>query len=222
LGLFRKNPKDPISSFIFENFGAYPKNLTLYSTALTHKSYSQNLPNNERLEYLGDSVISTIVSQYLYEKFPNEDEGFLTKLRSRIVSRENLNEIGNNMNVLRHVQYFKGNNHYKSLEGNVFEALIGALFIDLGFVKTKEIMYARVLINIDHLQSKDTDFKSRVLVWSQKNKKKLEYKLSEIEGAEKKYLAKLFIDGKLISESVGNSKKQAEKGAAKSAANRLL
>jgi len=124
--------------------------------------------------------------------------------------------------VLRHVQYFKGNNHYKSLEGNVFEALIGALFIDLGFVKTKEIMYARVLINIDHLQSKDTDFKSRVLVWSQKNKKKLEYKLSEIEGAEKKYLAKLFIDGKLISESVGNSKKQAEKGAAKSAANRLL
>lgn len=222
MGLFRKNPKDPISSFVHENFGVYPKDLTLYSTALTHKSYSQNLPNNERLEYLGDSVISTIVSQYLFEKFPNEDEGFLTKLRSRIVSRDNLNEIGIKMDVLRHVRYFKGNNHYKSLEGNVFEALIGALYLDFGFSKTKEIMLARVLINTEQLQSKDTDFKSRILVWAQKNKKKLEYKLSETEGTEKKYLAKLFIDGKLISESVGTSKKQAEKGASKSAANRLF
>ena len=85
----------------------------------------------------------------------------------------------------------RGNNHYKSLEGNVFEALIGALYLDFGFSKTKEIMLARVLINTEQLQSKDTDFKSRVLVWAQKNKKKLEYKLSEIEGTEKKILSKV-------------------------------
>jgi len=220
LGLFNKKPKDLVSRFIYEQFGVYPRDLSLYELALTHKSIDQNIPNNERLEFLGDSVIDTIVAQYLYERYPLEDEGFLTKLRSRIVSRENLNQIGSKMGVLEQVRYFKGNNQYKSLEGNVFEALVGALYLDLGYNKTKELLGSRVLedlINIEQLKATDTDYKSQLLIWAQKKSKSLEYKVSEINTDENKYLARIFIDGQLIAESVGRSKKEAEKLAAKRA-----
>jgi len=220
LGLFTKKPKDPISRFIFKKFGVYPHDVSLYELAFTHKSYDQNIPNNERLEFLGDSVIDTVVAQYLYEKYPMEDEGFLTKLRSRIVSRENLNQIGEKMELLEQVRYFKGNNKYKSLEGNVFEALVGALYLDMGYNKTKELLGSRVLeelINIEQLKAIDTDYKSQLLIWVQKKNKSLEYKVSEINTDENKYLARIFIDGQLIAESVGRSKKEAEKLAAKSA-----
>ena len=96
MGLFSKKPKDPISKYMFLNFGVTPINIALYKEALTHKSFDQNLKNNERLEFLGDSVIDTIVAEFLFENYPNEDEGFLTKMRSRIVSRESLNELGKN------------------------------------------------------------------------------------------------------------------------------
>ena len=121
----------------------------LLVTALTHSSMSSTTrSDNERLEFLGDSVINTIVAQYLFEKFPNEDEGFLTKLRSRIVSRENLNEIGLKIKLLELVRYFKGKNEYKSLVGNVFEALVGAIYLDIGFEKTKDMFFKQVLENL--------------------------------------------------------------------------
>lgn len=220
MGLFRKKQKDSISSFIQENFGIYPKKIALYHVALTHKSFDQNLPNNERLEFLGDSVINTIVAQYLFEKFPNEDEGFLTKLRSRIVSRENLNEIGLKIKLLELVRYFKGKNEYKSLVGNVFEALVGAIYLDIGFEKTKDMFFKQVLenlIDIEKIRKTDTDYKSQLLVWSQKNNRKLDYVISETKGENAKYLAKIYISGRLIAESTGTSKKEAEKRAAKSA-----
>ena len=218
MGLFSKKPKDPISKYMFLNFGVTPINVVLYKEALTHKSFDQNLKNNERLEFLGDSVIDTIVAEFLFETYPNEDEGFLTKMRSRIVSRESLNELGKKLNVLQHVRYFKGNNQYKSLEGNVLEALVGAMYRDFGYEKTKAILYKKVLqsaIDLNQLENTDTDYKSQLLIWAQKNDARIEYKLQEVNGDQKKYLAKLFINGELRSEAVGNSKKEAEKRAAK-------
>lgn len=224
MALFRKKPKDKISIYIHRHFGVYPKNPGLYELAFTHKSHDQNLPNNERLEFLGDSVLDTVVAEYLYEKYPEEDEGLLTKLRSRIVSRENLNKIGTKIELLQHVKYYKGNNQYKSLKGNVFEALIGAIYLDFGFEKTKTILYIRILdrlVDVDHLKETDTDYKSQILVWSQKKNKRVEYKVSEVDSNSKKYLAKLLIDGTLIAEATGKSKKEAEKNAAKSAIGKL-
>lgn len=219
MGLFSKKPKDPISKYIFLNFGVTPINVALYKEALTHKSFDQNLKNNERLEFLGDSVIDTIVAEFLFENYPNEDEGFLTKMRSRIVSRESLNELGKKLNVLQQVRYYKGNNQYKSLEGNVLEAIVGAMYRDFGYEKTKAILYKKVLksaIDLNQLENTDTDYKSQLLIWAQKNDARIEYKLQEVHGDQKKYLAKLFINGELRSEAVGNSKKEAEKRAAKS------
>ena len=219
MGLFSKKPKDPISKYMFLNFGVTPINVALYKEALTHKSFDQNLKNNERLEFLGDSVIDTIVAEFLFETYPNEDEGFLTKMRSRIVSRESLNELGKKLNVLQHVRYYKGNNQYKSLEGNVLEAIVGAMYRDFGYEKTKAILYKKVLqsaIDLNQLENTDTDYKSQLLIWAQKNDARIEYKLQEVHGDQKKYLAKLFINGELRSEAVGNSKKEAEKRAAKS------
>ena len=224
MGLFKKKPKDPISQFIYKHFGVVPKSLELYELAFTHKSYDQNKPNNERLEFLGDSVIDTVVAEYLYDRYPGEDEGFLTKVRSRIVSRENLNEIGTKLDLLGHVKYYKGNNRYKSLEGNVFEALIGAIYLDFGYVKTKGILYTQVLdklVDVDHISEHDTDYKSQVLVWSQRSNRKVEYVVTETNSAQKKYLAKLVVDGELIAEATGRSKKEAEKEAAKSAISKL-
>jgi len=225
LALFRKKPQSPISNYIQSTFGIKPKDLALYELAFTHKSYDQNLPNNERLEFLGDSIIDTVVAAYIFDKYPEDDEGFLTKLRSRIVSRENLNDIGTKIQLLEHVKYYKGNNQYKSLEGNVFEALIGAIYLDQGFVKTKNILYVKILdkvVDIDYLRETDTDYKSQLLIWSQKNAKKLEYRVTEVQSKVTKYLAKLYIDSEFISEAIGRSKKEAEKLAAKSAVKKLI
>jgi len=225
VALFRKKPQTPLSLFLQSTFGIRPKNASLYELAFTHKSFDQKAPNNERLEFLGDSIIDTVVAVYLYERYPDGDEGFLTKLRSRIVSRENLNEIGAKINLLEHVKYYKGNNQYKSLEGNVFEALIGALYLDQGYQKTKTILETKILdgiVDIEYLKETDTDYKSQLLIWSQKNNRRVEYRVTEVASKVTKYLAKLYIDGTLISEAIGRSKKEAEKLAAKTAVKKMV
>ncbi len=225
MGLFRKKRKDPVSLFIYKHFRVYPKDVSLYERAFTHKSFDQSVPNNERLEFLGDSVIDIIVAEYLFERYPTENEGFLTKLRSRIVSREHLNTIGAKIGLLEHVRYYKGTNRYKSLEGNVFEALVGALYLDFGFVRTKQILYDQILdklVDVKHLQETDTDFKSQMLIWSQRNNRRVEYVVTEVASKTKKYLAKLLVDGELIAEATGRSKKEAEKLAARAAIKKLL
>lgn len=225
MALFKKKLKSPLSNYIQSTFGIKPKDLSLYELAFTHKSFDQNLPNNERLEFLGDSVINTVVAAYLFDKYPEDDEGFLTKLRSRIVSRENLNEIGTKIQLLEHVKYYKGNNQYKSLEGNVFEAAIGAIYVDQGFAKTKSTLYGKILdkvVDIDYLRETDTDYKSQLLIWSQKNGLKLEYRVTEVQSKVTKYLAKLYVDSDFVSEAIGRSKKEAEKLAARSAFKKLI
>lgn len=215
--LFRKKTQDPLSRFVYDTFGLLPKNLALYQKAFTHKSFDLNVPHNERLEYLGDAVLDLIVAELLFRSMPDMSEGELTKAKSRIVSRENLNRIGEQLNLIDHVRYFKGNNTYKSLEGNVFEAFIGALYLDQGFVKTKqavEQLFHR-LVDIRQVATTDTDYKSQVLIWCQKNQKKLRYDVTPVNSLKSRYLAQLFVDGEMVSESTGITKKEAEKEAAR-------
>jgi ribonuclease III len=210
--------------FIRQSFGFKPKNLVLYTQAFSHKSVAKKNTSglklsNERLEFLGDSVISTIVSEYLFEKFPNEDEGYLTQMRSKIVSRKNLNSLGKKIGLEPFVMYLKGNFPYKSLLGNVFEALFGAIYLDKGYKKAKEVFVKNILeryVDLGNLEAINIDYKSQLLIYCQKNKLTLEFKIIKEETVKGsiKFTMGAFINGELKGQSTDLSKRSAEQAAA--------
>lgn len=210
--------------FIRQSFGFKPKNLELYAQAFSHKSVAKKNAaglklSNERLEFLGDSVISTIVSEYLFEKFPNEDEGYLTQMRSKIVSRKSLNSLGEKIELEPFVKYLKGNFPYKSLLGNVFEALFGAIYLDKGYKKAKEVFIKDILeryIDLENLEAINIDYKSQLLIYCQKNKLSLEFKTIKEETVKGsiKFTMGAFINDELKGQSTALSKRSAEQAAA--------
>ena len=210
--------------FIRQSFGFKPKNIGLYTQAFSHKSVAKKNTrglklSNERLEFLGDSVISTIVSEYLFENFPNEDEGYLTQMRSKIVSRKSLNSLGEKIGLEPFVKYLKGNFPYKSLLGNVFEALFGAIYLDKGYKKAKEVFIKYILeqyIDLENLEAINIDYKSRLLIYCQKNKLSLEFKTIKEETVKGsiKFTMGAFINGELKGQSTDLSKRSAEQAAA--------
>lgn len=210
--------------FIRQSFGFKPKNMGLYTQAFSHKSVAKKNTrglklSNERLEFLGDSVISTIVSEYLFENFPNEDEGYLTQMRSKIVSRKSLNSLGENIGLEPFVKYLKGNFPYKSLLGNVFEALFGAIYLDKGYKKAKEVFIKYILeqyIDLENLEAINIDYKSQLLIYCQKNKLELEFKTIKEETVKGsiKFTMGAFINGELKGQSTDLSKRSAEQAAA--------
>lgn len=225
-----KNPQ--LQLFIRQNFGFKPKNIELYAQAFTHKSVAKKNTtglklSNERLEYLGDSVIATIASEYLYEKFPNEDEGFLTQMRSKIVSRKSLNSLGEQIGLEPFVKYLKGNFPYKSLLGNVFEALFGAIYLDKGYKKAKDVFVKCIIeqyIDLENLESNNIDHKSQLLIYCQKNKLELEFKTIKEENVKGSisFTMGAYINGELLGMSTDLSKRGAEQAAAEIAAGRVI
>ena len=218
--------------FIRQSFGFKPKNIELYAQAFSHKSVAKKNAaglklSNERLEFLGDSVISTIVSEYLFEKFPNEDEGYLTQMRSRIVSRKSLNSLGAQIGLEPFVNYLKGNFPYKSLLGNVFEALFGAIYLDKGYKKAKEVFIKKILekyIDLENLEANNIDHKSQLLIYCQKNKLELEFKTineQTIKGSIS-FTMGAYINGELKGESTDLSKRSAEQAAAEIASQEII
>jgi len=181
--------------------------------------------NNERLEYLGDAVLELIVSDYLFAKFPYKSEGFLTEMRSKIVSRNQLGNIAIKMGLTNFLQHRMGNRlnvNRSSILGNTLEALIGALYIDLGYKKTKRIVLNKILkiyIDIEALESMELNFKSRLLEWGQKFSKTIRFEL--IGKKHKKYIVVVVIDEKEIAQAENYNKRNAEKMAAEKAC-RLL
>ena len=163
--------------------GFTPRNRELYQLALVHKSVSFSIfkdfsINNERLEYLGDAVLDAIIAEFLFRKFPDKDEGFLTQMRSKIVNRENLNHIAIKLGIPNIIKTKLSSENHKSLYGDALEALIGALYLDKGFKRTKEIVIERIIynhINLSKLQDTESDFKSRIIEWGQKNKKDVSF-----------------------------------------------
>jgi ribonuclease-3 len=233
VSLFRKRingtyllDKREFNSRLKKILGFSPGNLDLYEIAFIHRSATFTLPsgkkvNNERLEYLGDAVLDAILSDYLFEKFPDANEGFLTKIRSRIVNRDVLNELSVSMGINKILISKINSSHLtKNLYGDAFEALIGAVFLDKGFKKTKKVFIKNVLnkyLDLDLIVKTDTDYKSLVFEWVQKHKSNLIFTYNEEYDFNLKksvFSTVLFIDKKEFGEGHGSSKKEAEQEAA--------
>jgi ribonuclease-3 len=221
--------KQEFSSRLKKILGFRPGNLKLYEIAFIHRSASFTLPdgkrvNNERLEYLGDAVLDAILSDFLFEKFPDANEGFLTKIRSRIVNRDVLNQLAVSMGINQILISNVSSAHpTRNLYGDAFEALIGSVFIDKGFKKTKKLFLKNVLnkyLDLNTIVNTDSDYKSLVFEWVQKNKSNLIFTYNEEYDFNLKksvFSTTLFIDKKELGEGHGSSKKEAEQEAASQA-----
>jgi len=225
--------KKEFSSGLKNILGFKPGNLRLYEEAFIHRSASYSLPdskkvNNERLEYLGDAILDAILSDYLFEKYPDASEGFMTKIRSRIVNRDIINQLAISMGI-NNILVNKVNSIHNSnnLYGDALEALIGVIFIDKGFRKTKKIFIERVLnkyLDLNSIINNDTNYKSLIFEWVQKNKAKLSFTYNEEYDSLKKELvfyAILSINGEEYGRGQGKSKKEAEQEASNIACNRI-
>ncbi len=212
-----------LADYINNIFGFRPKNIALYKLAFTHKSRSEeNVGNyhlsNERLEYLGDAVLSLSVADFLFRKYPTQSEGFLTKMRSRIVSRASLNQLSQKLGFDEYIRYVHDNGKgtsFRYLGGNTFEALMGSIYLDRGYDFTRRIIIDRIInvhIDLEQLMETETNFKSKILEWTQKQRKNLEFRLLEENKKENRniYHVQVFIDGKGYAEAIDYSVKGAE------------
>jgi len=207
--------------FCIKRFGYRPTSLIVFKKAITHKSFDQESVSNERLEFLGDTIIDAIVAEYLYEKFPYEDEGYLTKIKSKLVSRKTLSEIAEAMQLATMLRYHKGRSiNISTIEGNAFEAFIGAIYLDGGYAAAQKSLLKTVFrnyVDLNKILEEEIDFKSRLFILSQKNKYQLAFIVTEEInlGASWEYKIAAEINGKRYGIGIGSSKKIAEQAAAK-------
>ena len=211
-----------------EILGFKPKSQNLYIKAFTHRSMNikdkkGNPINYERLEFVGDAMISSVIAAYMYEQVPHGDEGYLTKMRSKVVSREHLNELGKELNLIDLVQSrIPKSNFGNNIHGNLFEALVGAIYLDKGFKACEKFLYQRVInphVDIETLEGKVISYKSLLIEWCQKEKNTFDYEVYEDTGNDelKHFSVKLSINDKVVSKARATSKKKAEEKASKRA-----
>ncbi|MCG6187982.1 ribonuclease III [Maribellus maritimus] len=213
--------------------GFYPGNLKLYDLAFIHKSASTvdsrgNYVNNERLEYLGDAILGAIIADFLYNRFPQEDEGFLTKTRSKLVNRTFLTKLTYDMGL----NVFIDSNTTKNIDsshiyGDALEALIGAIYLDKDYQTAKYFVTKKILsqfVNLNEIEQKDTNFKSQLIEWSQKNKKEVVFQTTE-ETSERtkqpRFIATVEVENVEIGKGEGTSKKEAQQNAARQTLEKL-
>lgn len=220
-----RSEKDGIFFNILEKtLGFQPKNLNLYRKAFTHRSLNKVDPEGnpvsyERLEFLGDAMLSAVIAAHLFSKVPSADEGYLTKMRSKIVSREHLNELGRDFNLIDFIESKVPKAHFgENIHGNVFEALIGAVYLDLGYDYCEKFIQKKVIepyVNIAKLEGKVISYKSLVIEWCQKEKKTFQYEVYEDNSitGERLFGVRLSIDQKVIAKARATSKKKAEEKA---------
>ena len=208
--------------------GFPPKNIDHYRKAFTHRSSNKlneegNPINYERLEFLGDAMLSAVIAAHLFNKAPLGDEEYLTKMHSKIVSREHLNELGKDLNLIRFIESKVPVQHFgENIHGNIFESLIGAIYLDKGYDFCEKFIQKRVVIpyvDISRLEGKVISYKSLVIEWCQKEKKIFHYDIFEdnaIDG-QRLFGVKLSIDDKVIAKARATSKKKAEEKASQRA-----
>jgi ribonuclease-3 len=209
--------------FILKKFGYRLKELKYFYKAITHKSFrNQEIEfSNERLEFLGDAVLDSVVADYLFVKFEDEDEGYLTRIKSKIVNRKTLSDIGEAMNIREILRYNQARSiNLSTLEGNAFEAILGAIYLDGGYESVKKSVQNHVFrnfVNINRLLEEEIDFKSRLFIWCQKKKLQLNFDvLKEVNtGSGWVYEVEVEINGKKYGRGRGSAKKLAEQEAAK-------
>ena len=211
---------------IDDMFGFIPHNIELYKLALIHKSASIELEdgrhiNNERLEFLGDAVIESVTSDYLFIEFPEKDEGFMTQLRSKIVSRQSLNRIASKLGLDGYViSNAVGNTTQKHIFGDAFEAMMGAIYLDQGYDFANRLLINKIFKNhlsIEDILRSETDFKSRLIEWCQKNHYTIEFRTDGDHSASMSrpmFHSTVYVDGIAVGHGIGDSKKQAEQNAA--------
>ncbi len=208
--------------------GFKPKDLTIYETAFTHRSTNEKndsgQPQNyERLEFLGDAMLGAVIAAHLYKKVPEGNEGYLTKMRSKVVSREHLNELGRDLNLVKFLksgvpaQKFGGN-----VYGNIFEALVGAIYLDRGIKYCEKFIQKRVIkpyVDIKKLEGKVISYKSLFIEWCQKHKKNFNFEIYEDNGKDeqKHFAVRLKLENEIVAKARATSKKKAEERAAKRA-----
>jgi len=209
--------------------GFLPKRLAYYQLALTHSSGLEDVKeNNERLEFLGDAILSAIIAEYLFKKYPYKPEGYLTELRSRIVRRESLNNVATRMGLNKIVQYNQNDRGLSRshIFGNALEALIGAVYLDQGFVQTRKFIVKQMVqqyIDIDVIESTDTNYKNQLLSWAQRNGHTLSFDTLEEknEKSRRHFTVGIILDGAQVATGVGFNKKEAGQEAAKNAIKEL-
>ncbi|MDO9550886.1 MULTISPECIES: ribonuclease III [Rhodonellum] len=213
--------------------GSKPFNLSLYKLAIKHVSVAEEFKNglrisNERLEYLGDAILGAVVAEFLFNKFPFRDEGFLTETRSRMVNREALNQIAVKIGLSKILEAeLKGKNlsAHKSIFGDTLEAMVGAVYLDRGYKFCKKFIHQRILIHfdVDDIIATTTNFKSKIIEWSQKESKEVDFKLVSVTGNTrfKEFLVELWVGGEVCTSGKGATKKKAEQEAAKNACEKL-
>lgn len=210
--------------------GFYPGNISLYKLAFTHKSASaqsnvDSSVNNERLEFLGDAVIDTIIAEHLFRIYPYKDEGFLTEMRAKLVSRSQLNKLGLKLGLDKYLQE-SSESRSKSICGDVFEALVGAIYLDKGLKGAKHFMIDRILkihVDLDEMETIEFNFKGKIIDWCQKRKKEIEFRVIEEKelGQNKLFKVQVFIDNEGYGIAENRSKKRAEQRAAEVTQNTL-
>jgi ribonuclease-3 len=203
-----------------------PRKIEVYEKAFTHRSLKKVDKNGdpfnyERLEFLGDAMLGSVIASYLYKKVPLGNEGYLTQMRSKIVSRDHLNELGKDLDLIRFVKSnIAQDNVGENIHGNIFEALIGAIYLDRGYDYCKKFIYEKVIdpyVDIPKLEGKITSYKGLIIEWCQKQKKKYQFETYEDTGNEdvKHFSVRIHIDGEQIAKGRATSKKKAEEQAAK-------
>ncbi len=224
----RSNKNGNFFMAISEILGFKPKRLKFYKTAFTHRSMNikddkGQAINYERLEFLGDAMLSAVIATHLYIEVPTGDEGYLTKMRSKIVSREHLNELGKDLDLISLVKSKIPKGQFgDNIYGNLFEALIGAIFLDRGYKYCESFIYNRVIIpyvDISQLEGKVISYKSLLIEWCQKEKKTFQYDVYDDTGNDdvRHFSVKLSINEKIVSKARATSKKKAEEKASKRA-----
>lgn len=214
--------------------GVKPLNIRPYHIAVQHTSVARSVSkgfkeSNERLEYLGDAVLGMVVAEYLFKKYPFKDEGFLTELRSRIVSRDSLNDVAKKIGVPDIVKYDKRRktpNSHKSLYGNALEAIVGAIYVDKGYPASKRFVIKKLLtphFDIEEIISTTKNYKSKLIEWCQKQSKTTSFNHVKTidKGYYKEFIIEIRLDEEPIAKGHGLSKKKAEQDAAREACARL-
>jgi ribonuclease-3 len=205
-----------------------PRNIELFEEAFTHRSKNEknsdgNQKNYERMEFLGDAIIGAVIAAHLYKKVPGGNEGYLTKMRSKVVSREHLNELGKDLNLIKLVRTSIPTTQFgENLHGNLFEALVGAIYLDRGYAAAEKFIHKRVIkpyVDIQKLEGKVISYKSLFIEWCQKNKKQFKFNVYEDTGNDilKHFAVKLKLEEETVSKARATSKKKAEEIAAKRA-----
>lgn len=217
--------------------GFIPIHIHLYKRAFTHKSLTSkeakdNPPNkskkcypsnNERLEFLGDAILDSVTAEYLFRKYPTQDEGFLTQMRSKMVNRKALNKIAGRMELDLFLRQFGATRISQTMMGNTFEAFVGAIYLDVGYNRTKKFIINRMLrqyLDVHELETTNTNYKSQLLEFSQKHQHTIQYDVLRhyrTKNNRERFKIAVLIDGKTVAMAEDYSKKSAEQKASEKA-----